>query len=568
MRISDMSKKDFYETVDTIRNIPNSRYENGYWYVPLSCVELLNGLFEDVILWDTDLFTIDTETATLNFGSYSDELIKLPLKHSALPFQIIGTDFLLSVKKGILADEPGLGKTIQSILAAYYLKEKGKANKVLVITPASLKYQYAIDGIKKFTDLTYTIVDGTRKQREKQYQEDTFFHVVNYELAREDFDLSFIQEMKPDVIILDEAHRIKNIDTDTARQIKTIDAQYKWLLTGTPVQNKAEEIFSLFEFIDPKLLGNRWIFQKKYILTANKYGRRNVPIGTNPKTIGELRKKIQPYILKRTTDEVGIQLPDLTITNIYIPLTNAQAACHERIFKEIDQIMEEMKKWDSDEQHPKEGISFGLFNTAIELCDSPELLEMSDSALVSRFRIGSKKSPKLDELYTILSETLENNENSKTVIFTQFERMQRIIVKQLESIGKSVVLNGSMQPYERQAAIDKFKYDDDIKFFVSTDAGNYGLNLQKASLLINFDLPANPAIITQRIGRIRRMDSQHSKIRVINLIAKDSVDEILLGLGQKKSEEASQIVDKSTADKKKTQKLTEQLVRKLIKRGN
>ena len=557
-----MSKKEFYETVDVIKGIPNSRYDNGYWYVPIIHTDLVNELFNEELCWD-DLKEI--EVPTLNFGGFSNELIKMHLKHPALPFQIIGADFLLSVKKGILADDPGLGKTIQSILAAYYLKEHKGIERVLVITPASLKYQYAIDGIKKFTDLTYTVVDGTRKQREKQYQSDSFFFIVNYELAREEFDLAFIQNIKPDVVILDEAHRIKNIDTDTAKQIKTIEAEYKWLLTGTPIQNKAEEIFSLFEFFKPELLGNRWAFRKKYIITANKYGRRNVPVGTNPKTIGELRKKIQPYMLKRTIEEVGIQIPDLTVTTIRAIPTKEQMACHDRIFKDIDKIVEEIKEWKGDDKHPKSDMIYGLFNIAIELCDSPELLELSDSKMVQKYTIGSKKSPKLDELYIILKETLESNPGTKAVIFTQFERMQRIIVRELSKLGESVVLNGSMQPYERQAAIDKFKYDEDIRFFVSTDAGNYGLNLQKASLLINFDLPANPAIWHQRIGRIRRIGSEHNKIRVINLILKDSVDEGIMGIGYKKLEEASMLVDKSEADKKITRKLTEKIIRKLIK---
>jgi len=433
----------------------------------------------------------------------------------------------------------------------------------LVICPASLKYQWE-DEIGKFTNYSVTVIDGDLGDRVKIYKEnDSIFTVINYELVRQDMDLDRLRALDADVIILDEAHKIKNKDAITTKQIMQLDAKYKWLLTGTPMQNRPDELYSLFSFMNPEILGSWTSFRNRYIVMGTKFGRRGIILGY--KNLNELRGRISLYILRRLVDEVAPELPSVLINNFTIPMTKEQAALHEDIRLVIRDIMEEMKSWDKDEPHPKEGQLLGMFTMLTEVSDSPQLLSMSTSRMASKFAIKSTKSPKLDELYELMQLKLEDNPDLKAVIFTQFERMQRLIVERLSKLGGCRVLNGKMKPYERQAAIDRFRFDKDVKFFVSTDAGNAGINLQIASVLVNYDLPWNPATLKQRIGRIRRIGSEFKTVNVVNLISQDSIDERILQVLYSKTELSDQIVEKTDQEKAIISSLTGNIIDKLTK---
>lgn len=380
-------------------------------------------------------------------------------------------------------------KTPQAIGAVHRLWKEGKAKKALVICPSSLKYQWKKE-VEKFTSHQALVIDGTPKQRKEQIQflketNDYLFTIINYELVRSDVNL--LKEISWDVITCDEVHRIKNIRSKTSEAIKQLDAPYKFGLTGTPMQNRPEELFNIFDWLDPSILGNYWAFRKRYMVIGEKFGKKNVIIGY--KRLGELRERVSKYMLRRMKADVAPELPKMIFNTYRIPMTpeqeRIQAAIQEDFLALVQEIQEfqqqaqgyydENGEWVAP-QHPKEAQILGYFNLLLSVSDAPELLLMSDSPMAQRYAQGlSSKpaSPKLDELERIAQEQLEAG-NRKMVIFTQFARMQKLAVERLQKYGGVEMINGSMGAQERQQALERFEQDPNINFMVCTDAANYG----------------------------------------------------------------------------------------------
>lgn len=470
--------------------------------------------------------------------------------------------------------------TPQAIGAAHRLFLKGLVKKTLVICPSSLKYQWQQE-VDKFTDHKAMVIDGTPKQREQQLQEwastdEYFFAVINYELVRNDIEL--LQSIPFDIIVCDEVHRIKNWASKTSQALKLLDAPYKFGLTGTPVQNKPEELYNIMDFIDPKILGNIWAFRKRYVVTGEKFGQRNVVIGY--KRLDELRKRVAPHMLRRMKKDVAPELPEMIFNDYLVEMTPEQARLSEKLSEDMMNLMKEIQDWhqsrtpNEDEEedkrpvHPKEGQSLGFFTMMLEVCDSPELLVLSESGMAQRYAAGLErgkiKSPKLDELVEICKDQLESG-SQKIVIFTQFARMQDLIVQRLSKLGGVEILNGAMKPFERQAAVDRFKYQEDTHFFVTTDAGNYGINLQFASSLVHFDLPWNPATYDQRCGRIHRIGSAFKEVNIMNLITRGGIDERIQEVLYKKRAFSDQLVEKNNEERDVMNRLTSNVMKSLIK---
>jgi SNF2 family DNA or RNA helicase len=552
LRITGLKHDEFVEVLDTIKSIPGRRYQDGYWLIPVSETETLKGLLGSQLDWKNE-----SEEPSVDLKDITNQIDISRFKLPPYPFQILGMSYLVHIGRGILADEMGLGKSNMAIGAVDHLYAKGEISKVLVICPASLKYEWAKE-IQKFTDHSVTVIDGPK--RHSQYQEDSLFTIINYELARLDSDIEIIKSLNFDVIILDEGHRIKNWESLTSKKIIDLNAKYKWILTGTPMQNRPEELFNLFRFINPDILGNWWSFRHRYLVLGSKFGRPNMVIGY--KNLPELRQRISPYMLRRLKSEVAPDLPKIIVNTYAVTMTTEQDAIHEEIRMAMRKILDELKNWKEEGPHPKEDQLLGMLTMLIETSDSPQLLNMSSSGLAQRFAKKTKQSPKLEELCSII-ESL--SPNTKVVIFTQFERMQRLIVERLNKYGNCAILNGTMKPYERQAAIDKFRFNENYRFFVSTDAGSTGVNLQVASVVVNFDLPWNPATYAQRNARIHRIDSKHEVVNVINLISKDSIDERILKVLYDKIDLSNQLVEKTQEEKKVVSRLTGNLVDRLTR---
>ncbi|HLO11163.1 MAG TPA: DEAD/DEAH box helicase [Pseudoneobacillus sp.] len=570
IKVKVINTGTFTEDVSRIKEIQGRKWDpaSKVWVIPADQLDALTSVFDKKeIIWNMhDPKAKKKAVQIAKFDVDNDHLdtLKLP----PYDFQIIGINFLSKIKRCLLGDEMGIGKSLQAIGAAYKLYKDGKASKCLVLCPASIKYQWGAE-VEKFTDLSYVVVDGDKTKRQNAYYSDAFFVIVNYELLLR--DIEDISGIFPDIIVCDEIHRIKNWKAQTSKNILKLDAEYKWGLTGTPLQNKPEEIYNVFAFLEPSVLGNFWTFRKHHIVVGEAYGRKNVPIGVQH--LDELHTKLTPFMLRRLKKDVAKDLPEIIYTTKYIEMSKDQSQINKIIFKDFESLMEKVESLverdefgDIVKKPPEADKALGYFILLQEIADSMELLSMSDSKMAVAYDAKSKDSPKLDELYEICKEKLENDPDAKIVIFTQFERMQRLIEAKLNKLGKAALLNGKLKPADKQKNIENFKTNKDVRFFISTDSGNYGVNLENSDTLINVDIPWNPSIFDQRNARIHRLTSTFENVEIITLLSKDSIDDVIYKTMYKKKAISSKVVEYTDEEKEQLEKISIRQLKSLFGR--
>ena len=427
------------------------------------------------------------------------KLLKVPL----FPYQLRGVLFAVSRGRVVLADDMGLGKTIQAIAAAALLRRRRGIERVLVISPASVKYQWKAE-IERFSDLSAQVIDGDKARRKKRYARPEFFNLINYELVPR--DMEEIQALRPDLIVLDEAQRIRNWATNTARTVKQLKSRYAFVLTGTPLENKIEELYSVVEFVDGRALGPAFRFLHEHVQTSETgklLGYRG---------LSRIHEQLEPLLLRRKRDEVLKQLPARTDQTFQVPLTKQQAEPYWEQNEILGRLMHKWKRqgWLSEVDFRR--ITCCLQNMRM-LCNSTFLFDKE-----------TNYSPKLQEFKEIVRE-LAIEERRKIVVFSEYERMTRLAGEELGKLGIDFVsLHGGIPTPRRGALMDRFREDPDCMVFLSTDAGGVGLNLQAASAVINFEPPWNPARLEQRIGRVHRM-GQTDPVQVIHMITEGSIEE-------------------------------------------
>ncbi|NQU63754.1 MAG: DEAD/DEAH box helicase family protein, partial [SAR324 cluster bacterium] len=443
------------------------------------------------------------------------------IKARLYPYQVEGVSYLAGTGRCLLADDMGLGKTLQAIAAAHWLITDSEIEKILVVCPASLKYQWARE-IEKFSGHSTQIIQGNPEARLAQYRKAKTFVIVNYELVLR--DLTVINEVhRPDLLILDEAQRIKNWRTKIASTIKLIPSAYTFVLSGTPLENRLEDLYSLMQVINPHILGPLW----KYLLDFHVTDERGKVLGY--RNLSVLRQRIHPVMLRRDRRLVRDQLPDRTETRLDVPMTANQRELHDSALSTAGQLAHIAKKrpLTPSEQHRL----MAALQTARMACNA--------AGLVDKDTIGS---PKLDELAIILDDLCLQN-GLKVVVFSQWERMTKMVEDLLQEmkIG-SVRLHGGIPTAKRGDLMDRFREDDATQVFISTDAGGVGLNLQSGSALVNLDIPWNPAVLEQRIARIHRL-GQKNKVQIIKLIAADSYEESVLHMLTGKQDLFNNVID-------------------------
>ncbi len=437
---------------------------------------------------------------------------KLPeiksLKVKPFPYQTEGILFCAAAGRSILADDMGLGKTIQAIAVAQLLHEHRQVQKVLIICPTSLKYQWQSE-IEKFTTATSIVIEGNYLKRQKLYnEENSLYKIASYNMAVN--DLENINEFQPDLIILDEAQRIKNWQTKVSQSVKKLKSEYAIILTGTPLENKLQELYSLVQFIDPLHLGSLYHFISGYEQTdetGKVIGYQN---------LHEVKEKLKHILLRRTKKEVLKQLPSRTDKNLFVDITNEQRAIHNDYAEMVMKIVARWKNMGFLKEEDRQRLMIAL-NMMRMVCNSTYIIDQE-----------TNHQTKLDELFNILEEVIAAGEE-KIVIFSQWERFTRLIAIQLDEqkIGYAN-LNGSVPSHKRKDLFDRFNNDDNCRIFLSTDAGGVGLNLQAGSMLFNMDLPWNPAVLEQRISRIYRQ-GQKRNVSIINFVARNSIEHGMLG---------------------------------------
>ena len=450
-------------------------------------------------------------------GSYPGQETKIPL----FPYQRQGMLHLAFTERALLADEMGLGKTVQAVAACALLHRLNKVKRVLVIAPASLKTEWE-EQILMFSDLDYQLVYGNRKRRLDAFANPTFFTIMNYEQVLRDVpEINAI--MKPDVVILDEAQRIKNWPTKTAQAIKRLQSRFAFVLTGTPIENRLDELYSIINFIDPVLLGPLFRFNREFY----ELDDRGRPLGY--RNLIELHKRISPVMLRRRKLDVEDELPSRTDENYYVPLSKTQQAEYRNLEPRIYGLLKKAEKRPLSK--PESDMLMKLMNMARMICDTNYILDHKDRAC-----------PKLDELSTILDEVF-SEPDTKVVIFSEWKGMLKLVRELLDKKSITYALHtGEVSQKRRRGEIIMFKTDPNCRAFVSTESGGAGLNLQNANVVINCDLPWNPAKLEQRIARVWRK-KQKRNVTVINLISIDTIEHKMLTIHEVKKGLADGVLD-------------------------
>ena len=430
------------------------------------------------------------------------------------PYQIEGVAFLAGNGRALLADDMGLGKTLQAIAAASWLIAESGVQRVLIVCPASLKQQWARE-IERFTGHASQVIQGGAQDRQAQYRQDKRFFIANYELVLR--DLSVINAtLVPDLLILDEAQRIKNWRTQIATAVKRINSQYAFVLSGTPLENRLEDLYSLMQVVDQRLLGPLWRYLADFHIRDDKgkvLGYRN---------LAELRQRIAPAMLRRNRSIVSAQLPECTTTRLDIPLTEEQRQLHDSALANASRLASIAKRRPLTPSERNRLMA--ALQQARMACDAAGLIDKE-----------IKGAPKLKELRTLVEELcLEGGR--KMVVFSQWRRMTELVAEMLAKLGVGFVhLHGGVPSQRRGALMDSFAQDDGVSVFLSTDAGGTGLNLQSATVLVNLDIPWNPAVLEQRNARIHRL-GQRDKVQIILMIAADSYEARVYQLVNNKQE--------------------------------
>ncbi|HTD29713.1 MAG TPA: DEAD/DEAH box helicase, partial [Xanthomonadaceae bacterium] len=362
---------------------------------------------------------------------------------------------------------------------------------------------------ERFSGRASRILVGGLGQRRKDYQLEDFCKITNYEKLK--LDLDAIAAWAPELVIVDEAQRIKNWNTIAARSLKRIDSPYALVLTGTPLENKLEELISIVQFVDQHRLGPTWKLLHEHQV-KDESGR--VTGYANLEKIGQT---LAPIMIRRRKAQVLRQLPSRTDQNLLVPMTEMQMAHHQ---ENADMVARIVQRWrrtkflsDSDQRR----LTCALQNMRMS-CDSTYLLDQETDHGV-----------KADEVAALLDELFVEPE-AKAVVFSQWTRTHDIVIRRLDARGIGYVsFHGGVPSEKRPLLVDRFRDDPACRVFLSTDAGGTGLNLQHASTLINMDLPWNPAILEQRIARIHRM-GQKRPVRIVNFVAKGTIEEGMLSV--------------------------------------
>jgi SNF2 family DNA or RNA helicase len=440
------------------------------------------------------------------------------------PYQREGMLHLAFTERALLADEMGLGKTIQAVAACALLHRLGKASRALIVTPASLKTEWE-EQIRKFTPLSQRLVFGPRSARVRLYDDPapSFFTIANYEqIVTDSLDLN--ERLRPDIVVLDEAQRIKNWSTRTAQAVKRLRSRYAFVLTGTPIENRIDELHSIVDFLNPSLLGPHFRFNRDYYTFDDK-GR---PEGY--KNLDQLRERVSPILLRRRKAEVETELPSRTDRNLFVRLTPTMLHEYNEYKRQVSELVSKSKRRPLT---PKEqDLLMILMNMMRMICDTPAIIK------------GSKcdDCPKLDELARVLDEVLPDPD-VKVIIFSEWEGMLGRARDHAKQHGIGYAWHtGSVPQQRRRAEILAFRQDPACRLFLSTDSGGVGLNLQNASVVINCDLPWNPAKLEQRIARAWRKN-QLRPVTVVNLIAEGTIEHGMLGSLANKQELAHGVLD-------------------------
>ncbi|MEK5521330.1 DEAD/DEAH box helicase [Heyndrickxia sp. FSL W8-0423] len=438
------------------------------------------------------------------------------------PYQVQGFSWLAFLRKfqfgAILADDMGLGKTIQLITYLLHVKNTiGIHTPSLIICPTSVLGNWQKEFERFAPSLKVVLHYGPNRPKGEHFDEslkDVDVILTTYGISHLDFDeLSGIHWS---TIAIDEAQNIKNSGTKQSRAIRKLNGEHKIALTGTPMENRLSELWSIFDFTNHGFLGTFSQFQKKYILPIEKDGTEG--------KIRELQSLIRPFLLRRTKQdpEVELNLPDKIEEKEYCPLTTEQASLYEQLIRDTFDQIETLSSFE------RKGLILKMLNHLKQLCNHPALYLKEE-----RPNNVVKRSHKIEKLIELLTSVLDANEGC--LIFTQYIGMGRIIQETLNSHFNLDVpfLNGSMPKAKRDEYVQSFQNGEFPIFLISLKAGGTGLNLTAANHVIHFDRWWNPAVENQATDRVYRI-GQSRFVHVHKFITTGTLEEKIDAMLEKK----------------------------------
>ncbi len=454
----------------------------------------------------------------------NDFEVPSPLKDVLRTYQKSGFLWMKTLSQngfgGILADDMGLGKTLQVI--AFILSEKmeaKEAGKILIICPASLVYNWQAEFEKFAPQLKTTLVLGTAKERKHiidSFEADEIV-ITSYDLLKRDID--HYREHRFHAQVIDEAQAIKNQITKAAKAVKTIKSEFKLALTGTPIENRLSELWSVFDYLMPGFLFTYNKFKKEIESPVIKSG--------DEKSMNRLRKLITPFILRRLKSDVLTDLPDKIEENMPVSMAPEQKSLYDAHVQRIKNIL----SGQSDQDFTKSKIQILSELTRLrQLCCDPALI----------YDDYKTPSAKVETCLELIREAVDGGH--KVLLFSQFTSMLDIIRHNLDKDNIAYhYLSGATNKKKRAQMVDEFNRDDTSVFCISLKAGGTGLNLTAADIVIHFDPWWNVAVQNQATDRAHRI-GQKNVVNVYRLIAKDSIEEKIVKLQDKKKALAEEIL--------------------------
>ncbi|MGV9200264.1 MAG: DEAD/DEAH box helicase, partial [Promethearchaeia archaeon] len=444
------------------------------------------------------------------------------------PYQIKGFSWLYFMKRyGLgtcLADDMGLGKTIQILALLLKEKENGMNKPSLLVCPTSILGNWKREAHQFSPSLNVMIHHGSNRKTRKEFRtivKRKDLIITSYGLTyRDKTDLMSIEWHG---LILDEAQKIKNYYTRRSQAVRKLNANFRIALTGTPIENRLSELWSIMEFLNPGYFDSLPQFRKNYIIPIERYN--------NKKVRARLKKVIQPFILRRLkTDPTIIKdLPEKIEKKEYCRLTQEQATLYKAIVKNL------LKKVDNEEGIKRKGVILSTIMRLKQLCDHP-VLYLTDSSKIS------KRSTKLIRLVELMEELLD--EGHSALIFTQFKKMGNIIQRVLQQTFNQEVLflHGGTSQQKRDKMVTRFSRENGPRIFIlSLRAGGLGLNLTRANHVFHFDRWWNPAVENQATDRAYRI-GQTKNVLVYKFICEGTIEEKIEDLINSKKHLAKSII--------------------------
>jgi SNF2 family DNA or RNA helicase len=456
------------------------------------------------------------------------------------PYQARGVGWLAFLEKwglgACLADDMGLGKTPQLIGFMLHLKENyGLKQPVLVICPTSVLNNWERE-VKKFAPSLSTLIHyGDRRSKGKTFAKEIKNNqlvITSYSLVY--LDLETFKILDWEGIVLDEAQNIKNPSAKQSQAVRQLKAGFRIALTGTPVENRLSELWSILDFLNPNFLGTKTFFQKRFAIPIEKYGDRD--------SLKILRSLVQPFILRRlkTDKEIIQDLPEKQEMNVFCGLSGEQAAIYQQIAEES------LAQIESSEGIKRRGLILTLLLRLKQLCNHPELLTAKNTSIdpTKNLTEFGNRSGKLLRLEEMLEELI--TEGDRALIFTQFSQWGKILKPYLETKlkGEVLFLYGATRRQQRQEMIDRFQNDPNGPqvFILSLKAGGTGLNLTRANHVFHVDRWWNPAVENQATDRAFRI-GQKQNVQVHKFVCTGTLEEKINDIIESKKELAEQTVD-------------------------